>query len=304
MIISAQSFAIFAAVFLSLAASARADVAVRTLLRPNAIAAGQRAELDVRIDAEKLREEANRRGGNFQSLEDLTGALDKNDDLLLRSEKIRVLDEVFEKIEADLVWRYSLSVYEPGTYRIPPIEIKVGSLTLSSDSVSFTVQTTRAEGDAEMRPNFGEDRPPFPWTWIFYTVWLAAVLFLLSRMFELRATEPDSEFSETPEQWLQRRLTEIEIHLRSEDSPDAAIDAIGYAVREYLTRRTGYSVIGWTTVELARSTLFGAATSAAHQWLVEADLHKFARVPLDTSDFVGRGFAAAQLLLDRHRELC
>lgn len=304
MITSVRLFVIFTVAAHWFASASFGGVAVRTTLTPGQIRPGQHAVLEIRIDADRLSEEANLRGGHFNSLEALTGALEHNDELLFRAPGIQILEQSFDKEDADLVWKYELTTYTIGKFRVPPLEFKIASLTLSSEGKALEVATTRPDEDNSMRPLYDEERQTLPWFWLFMASLVASFLFLFSRIFELQPIGPRTASTESPEQWLRTRLAILEHELASKAGREEfVLDALGATVKEYLTRRTGKSVVAWTTQELLRSELYGPVTAPLTQWLGQADRHKFAQVPLESTDFVRDGLETVITLLGKHREL-
>lgn len=210
-------------------------------LKPQTIQPGQRATLRLELPEADLKN---------------TGTSDPPtamDDWLVEKQGILLLDRDYKKIGTSYVWEYQMTAYELGGYTIPPIEVRAGSTTFSTESATLIVTSTRAEGDQEIRPEFGRVSPPFPWLqWLGRLLVLGltffGVVWLLKKIKEWGA-RPVPAPRVSHEDWLRGRLANLREKLASQQSADAVLDEIVFVAKEYVRRTSKRPATAWTTKE-------------------------------------------------------
>lgn len=185
-----------------------------------------------------------------------------NDDLITQSKSFQVLDTTYRRTKQSLIWGYDLTSHRTGKTTIPPVEIRVGSQTFSTEALELQITTTRAENDNKLREEFGPlDLPSRWWYWLFWMsllpiaywvrLWLDKRLPKWLARFKARLPEPTPEPAEDPLVWLRRELARLKAELAHSPGEGFA-DDLTAVLREYFTRKHAAPVRAWTTREFTR----------------------------------------------------
>lgn len=214
-------------------------------LLPTQIKLGERARLEIRLPVE-----------NLSANEEIVPLL--RDDLLYNSESIVVLSKDQKREGNDFVWSYYLTSHKTGTITIPPVELEVAGHSYSTESVSLEVSHGRAEGDFQLREDFGVVNPPLPQKWL---IWAALVVglglsgyFLRKRIALRKKNVPASPSSpveeESPDLWLAKELERLRKMAQHPTKFREVGDEWPKIMRQYLAKKTRNPTESWTTREL------------------------------------------------------
>lgn len=208
-----------------------------------------------------------------------------NDDLLTQAPQVILLERDFYREEDEWVWHYEVTGYRPGRIAIPPVEIRMGGESLSTERVDIEIAEVRKEDDLELRPETGLLSPPIPWaTWLWRFALFAAAAaafffgdrYLKKRfkkkpvVIEPRATAP----VESPEAWLRRQLQRIRHQMETQERKPF-VDELTHVLREYFAKRRSQAVEAWTTSEMRQRLGDDAGATALFPLFDECDRVKF-----------------------------
>jgi|GEM_PF-6213311 len=217
-------------------------------LKPEAVAPGQRAILTIRLDQADL---------EGVDLADDANVPELNEEPLSKADGMPMLERNYERTKSQFIWKFAFTAYLPGTYQIPPVEIRFGPQTFSSTAQTLTVHTFRPDGDEELRPEFPEESVPteFSWGWVKWAVLLvliAAAYFAFKQLQKKskRTGEP-SDF-EAPELWLRAQLEKL-LADSATLPPVTIVENYSSILREYLRKRYLAPTHAMTLRELTRT---------------------------------------------------
>ncbi len=268
-------FRFFAAAVL--AVSGTAFGAFQFSLDPKEIQPGQRTVLTLRLpEADLIHPE----GASEELLPEA------QDELLLKNDKIELLDQEYRKENGEFVWRYQFTSYDLGELTIPPLLVTLGPQTFSTERMTLTVQTQRAPEDGELRPDAGAVRPPLDWGfWIpLLALLAAAAVAYFTRKYWLpkveKAAAPKAPVApeEDPLVWLRRHLLRLRARLDTTPNDATAPDAWSSVLREFGERQSHLPVMAWTTRELRERLGSDAKWFQIARIMQECDRFKFAHV--------------------------
>lgn len=221
-------------------------------LNPSSIQVGEKAVLEIRIPLLSAGE------GALQEVPTV------NDELLTKEKKLQTQDRELFTEPGFWVLRYSISSVLPENISIPPVEVRLGSNSYSTERQLLTVETTRAENDTELREDLDPIPPSLPWRLIFkWSVILGLILALgrwipkkVLRWFRRRnRLEPIPiavHKGEDPLVWLRNRMQELDRKTVEGSSEDHIMDEWAQIFREYFVRKWKIPARAWTTREMAR----------------------------------------------------
>ena len=158
------------------------------------------------------------------------------DDLLTRHKKLKVLEQQAQRTPEGHQLIFEITAYEPNEYRIPPIQIKMGPDTFSTEALSLQVITTRQKEDLDIRPEFEPLKKPFPWRtfyaaamWIlvgsvliWWSRWALSKVSLKRLFFSLRNLSLPKY--ESRRAWLKLEIKRIKNRLASENQQSDILD--------------------------------------------------------------------------------
>ncbi len=217
-----------------------------------------------------------------------------NDDLVMENKHLIVLERDFRREKDTLIWRFDVTAYEKGKVIVPPVEIKFGPHTFSSESVPLDVVARRKENDKELRPDFGLAALPVDWAfWValggFTLVGILVFFYgrkkrwwirLVSRW--RRLSQKSSVAEEAPESWLRRELMRLRTRLRAPgEGIPPLVDDLTAVLRVFFRRKTSQPADSWTTGELQRKLPAGTLPEPLVPVLQRADRFKFQGVEMD-----------------------
>ncbi len=277
-----RDWCIFLGVAAPLAYSLAAGGMFTYRLDPPTIQPGQRATLEVRLPLSLLGEK------DWNDDEAETPQL--RDDLLVDAKSLLLLGREVKREGDAFVWRYEVSAYLPGKYTVPPVEVRMGPQSFSTEAMSFEVKSTRADQDVDIREEFGPLSHRWRWeVWLLRFAVLAGVFFLFrwlkkflpKRKPHVVPTYVDTTPAEAPEAWLRRRLHEIRV--RGSGAAAQSLDELTDSVREYFARKARVPARAWTTRELG-DKLADTRVPAIRKIFERCDAYKFSgntSIPLD-----------------------
>lgn len=219
-----------------------------------------------------------------------------NDDLILDSKNLLVLERDFTREKDTLIWRFDLTSYHKGKVIVPPVEIRFGPHTFSSEAIPLEIVSGRKPDDRDLRPDFGE--VPYPINWNFWSkIFLAALAVggliyyrrkypnWRERLVHLRKRVIRSKtVEEAPESWLRRELERLRARLRETEltTPTALplVDDFTRTLRGFFRRKTTKPAESWTTTEL-KNNLPGGLPGEVEPLLKQADAWKFGGAKAD-----------------------
>lgn len=267
-------------------------------LDPQKITPGQRARLTVALPLASV---------GLADVDEETQLPTLRDDLLLETDDIQVLERDFRRERDNLIWTFDVTAHKDGKYNLPPLEVRSGGQTFSTEAVPLTVKSNRPPGDEALRPDFESVRKP--WNWLRLLLILAVALVagfawkksthqrrLASRLFA-RAWHRLRRWLEAPapESVLRWELAGCRSALAAGHPPEAVLDRATRAVREYLAHRRENAANAWTTDELRANAMLSSAF--LERTFIEADVAKFAGGPADARRIVEDVLAAATAAL-------
>jgi hypothetical protein len=176
------------------------------------------------------------------------------DDRLLESTHWKVLTRQHLKENGRLKWNFELTHYEPGVQSFPPLSIRVGPVTYSSERALFTISSTRNAEDNELRDGFGEIQIPIHWKrgFLLGLAGAAAVSLLVMASRLLRQKQqvaPDEKIS--PEEWIRKEVKRLKSECASSNTHPCVDDITG-VILEYCARVGSTRTVCWTSRELFR----------------------------------------------------
>lgn len=250
MMTTSKGWFTFSVCALVLAPSALLGTTFQFQVTPESVLPGNRARLEIRLGFSP--EDLARNGENTPVM---------RDEMLTSTERFVLLDHGMHKDKDAWVWSYEMTQYQPGTFTIPPVEIAWGAETFSTESKEVTVTGSRAEGDSELRSEFGA--LPIPLR-IFY--WLKWVLLAMGLGFATRYAYrkfprhwlkkkhfvPPSPTipEENATDWLRRQLARLREEVRIANPGDGLVDDLALVLRTYFEKATRKPARRWTTTEL------------------------------------------------------
>ncbi|MBY0369761.1 BatD family protein [bacterium] len=243
-------------------------------VEPAVVVPGERARLVVRLPESDLQFPV---GASEEHVPEA------QDETLTQIQDLQLLDQDYRKVKSEFVWTYALTSYVPGIYTLPPIAIRFGPQSFSTQRLTLTVKDPRPPGDQTLRPNADDLSPPWskaPLFWLF----LAAVLGGLAYVFRDRlrpkprpveAPAPAPEPEEDPLDWLRKQLLILRARLDTSPQDPQAPDWWTAVVKEYAARVKRQPVRAWTTGEFAQRLEHDAKLSAIETLLRACDAVKF-----------------------------
>jgi hypothetical protein len=254
-------------------------------LVPPVIEPGERTTLEIELPVNLL-EAA---GWNEES-----GPPAVNDDLLTQAKSFQILDTTYRRTKTSLVWGYDITSHRTGSVTVPPLEIKVGSLTLSSEAMELRIVTSRPEGDTKIREEFGPlDYPSRWWYWLLWLSWLPAAYYLrqwLERKLPgwIRRFKPvppplPPAPQEDPLVWLRRELERLRAELVN-GAHEGFADELSSVLREYFVRKLAQPARSWTTREISLRLSSEPTAAGFLPVFRSCDEVKFARKKSDLAD--------------------
>ena len=211
-----------------------------------------------------------------------------NDELLTNSKAIVVLETNYEQSGEVLKWQYHLTGHHLGTFAIPPVEIRLGPHTFSTENIPVSIETTREKEDFHLREEYGELSVPFVWKkWfnLIFLIPLCLIGFWLWKRYGhfLRIKRPHPSFqrivvlpAENPKQWLKRQIARIRKRQHDKTLPPVLIDELSDVVREYYARTTHMPVQSWTTTEMSQRLDEQSKANEVARFLRKCDEFKYA----------------------------
>lgn len=197
------------------------------------------------------------------------------DDSLQQQKEIKLLERNLRETPESWIVTYELTTHDLSPLRVPPIQIKSGADLFSTESQTVSVDTSRAEDDMEIRAEFSELKPPFPWRLLYLALIaffsLVASLWFLSwvvrkipwrRINDLQNFIPRFHFPRH-RKWLRTRLAEIEEKIKGGSVNASLVDEVEQALRYFLFQKTSLPIRSWTSREIKCSSshrLFSAPT--------------------------------------------
>lgn len=187
------------------------------------------------------------------------------DELLLSHPELKILERNTSEKDNQLIITFEVTAYQAKNYRIPPVQIKWGPDTFSTEALDLTVTTTRPPDDTQIRPEFGEITPPFPWRKAYLLVLgvLGSLMLLwLLKWMALRIPwKRLMRFSwqirmpklETDRMWLRKEIAQLRIQVKEGNSSPELIDRIIFTLKIFLNRRTLFPAPALTSKELEAS---------------------------------------------------
>lgn len=222
---------------------------------------GERTTLEIEIKTQTLEQ---------AGWDEESGPPTVNDDFLTQSKAFQVLDTTYRRTKDSLIWGYELTSHRTGVVTLPPVEIRMGSQTFSTEATELRIASTRPESDSLIREEFGPLDPPSRlWYWLMWLsllpaawglrIWIERRLALWRARFKPKEIVVEAPPEEDPLEWLKRELIRLkgELHQGAEE---AFADELTAVLREYFARKHKAPVRAWTTKEFSRK--FAAEPSA------------------------------------------
>ena len=185
------------------------------------------------------------------------------DDLLDRHPQLKVLERNMNQTDTATTITFEITAYEARDFRIPPIQVKWGADTFSTEALDLSVTTSRAPEDTEIRPDFGKLRPPFPWRKAYLTliaclgavlaIWLVRWSLLRipwRRVTQLIEWKPKLPNLETDRMWLRKEIAKFRRELNAGNTHPELVDRILYTLKIFLQRQTHTTVPALTRMEI------------------------------------------------------
>ncbi len=262
----------FVAAALVVSALAKGDF--RFSLEPQIIQPGQRAVLTLRLP------EADLRWLEGSTPEDVFP--EAEDESLLESQELEFLSQDYRKEKSDYVWRYEFTAYSTGEIVIPPISVRMGPQSFSSERRTLQVVSNRTDG--ELRPNAGAVYPPWDWSfWLggLLLLALAAAVYWLGKRYWPRRTPQSSDAMQTlhpqelPKEWLKKQFLILRARMESMPQEPNWPDTWFAILKEFTCRDASVPAKAWTTSELRSALKQDSRYSELAQLLSDCDLWKF-----------------------------
>lgn len=230
--------------------SARADFHYE--LTPAEIRPGGHAELIVKVPKTRPSDEM---------------PLQVRDELLAQNKDLIVLEKDLQEKSDHYELTIRLTVHKTGIFSIPPVEFRLGPDSYSTQLTELKSVSNRAEGDTELRPEFGDLPLPVPWTRYLAFFFGSLLLFGMARFAAKRIKfpkpaprKPAPIPEEEPLLWLRRNLDQFFSRLTPDEMfPSKRADELVQIVREYFARSTKSPVQAWTLPEFQKKLSKDAA---------------------------------------------
>lgn len=272
------------------------DATLSFALTPEKVLAGERARLEIRLT----------RQSNTQ--EDFTPTI--FDDLLMQSEAFLVLNRGYSLEGNDAVWKYELTAYQQGFVSIPPVQVKWGANTFSTENIRLEILSSRSHEDHDIREEFGKVRMP-----VDVAHWLRVVLFgliagvclrLLFFLFEripwrtwLKKTP--STHTDPPlaaEEWLRRELALLRASLESNANVDEVLNRFTVVLKTYYRMKSSLPVECFTSREFDCTFKDDRVASRLTTLFRRCDEHKFSwNKCFSPRELVSNGISESESLL-------
>jgi len=266
--------AFFIGAVLGVSAASWADL--QFSVEPALIQPGERAKLVLRLPQADLQLPAN-------ATEEMVP--EAQDESLTAIPDLELLDQDYRKVRDEYIWTYAFTSYKPGLYTLPPVAVRLGPQSFSSQRLTVTVRNPRPEGDTVPRPDAGPLSPPWSKAWL---LWLGlAVLFAgLAYFFRHKLRRParpltpevsPTPVEESPLEWLRKQLLILRARLDTSPEDVSAPDWWTAIVKEYAARVKKRPVRAWTTSEYSLQLREDAQLLAVADLLRQCDALKFGR---------------------------
>lgn len=184
------------------------------------------------------------------------------DELLSQHSQLKVLERNMSQGDNSVSFTFEITAYKAGDYRIPPIQIKWGSDSFSTEALDLNVGTTRDPDDREIRADFDTLKTPFPWRKAYF--WVMASFALLLGFWLLRWTLMRIPWKnlkrlsfkfrwpsfETDKMWLRKEIARLRNELTKGPATPELVDRIFYTLSLFLKRKTNSPVPALTSQEL------------------------------------------------------
>lgn len=184
------------------------------------------------------------------------------DELLSQHKKLKILEQQVQRVPEGHQLIFEITAYEPNEYLIPPIQIKIGSDTFSTEALPLTVTTTRQKDDIDIRPEFEPLQKPFPWR----KVYAGAMWFLVTGVFVWWLRWALTKISmrkvihffkglslpkyESRRAWLKCEIKRLKTRLASDAAPNDVLDDAFFTLKKYFEKSFSKPVPAWTQKEL------------------------------------------------------
>ncbi|MFM8268703.1 MAG: hypothetical protein ACKN9V_00825, partial [Pseudomonadota bacterium] len=212
------------------------------------------------------------------------------DDLLYGHPELKILERNMNQRENETILTFEITSYQAKDYRIPPIQVKWGSDTFSTEALDLAVTTSRLAEDTEIRPEFGTLEPPFPWRKVYLglllffgmalSFWIIRWSFLripwhTFRRFSWRFKYPSFE---TDRMWLRKELDRLRQEVQKGKCDAKLVDQIFYTLKVFFERRTHSPALALTQRELEAQLPNKLLSQETKSILSEGDRFKFQTV--------------------------
>lgn len=207
------------------------------------------------------------------------------DDLLTGDARLQILDKDYRREKDTLIWKYQFTTYQLGKLYIPPMEVKLGPHTYSTEAMSVDVTTTRSAEDQALREEFGPVRLPFHWE-IALRILLGLAfllgLYALWRRYSHLLDKPKplrAAIASAPEidplEWLKGQFAILKTKISEERASGQIVDELTACLREYYARVRREPVQAWTTHEFRLRLKSDEKAAALSLVLERCDVFKF-----------------------------
>ena len=185
-----------------------------------------------------------------------------NDELYNAHPSLKPLATTLQKDNLYFNLTFEFTAYKANDYRIPPIQVKWGPDSYSSEALPLSVITTRKSEDSEIRPDFSSLPMPFPWSKAYRvligTLSLGIVFWLVRRLIQKAPWKALFRFYnhlkipsfETDRAWLKKELRRIQNQISLVPDYPQAVDDVFQTLTLFLKRKTGSPVPAWTSTEI------------------------------------------------------
>lgn len=248
----------------------------RYFLNKTVVLAGDRATLEVRLDLPQLSEDA--------------PIPEVADDLLTQNESFVLLQKDVNREQNTMVWRYALTSYLPQTLSIPPIQIRFGPNTYSTERMALVVASDRNENDEALREGFGNLNMPIDWKKIFF--WACGIGLILACVqpaarlirrlkiytrlkHRLKAYSLPTKADHLA--WLKDQLSILKVKVASEEERDTYVDELTLILKTYFSKLHEKPIFTMTSQEFAYAFSADPSLRKIHQLFRKCDQFKFAK---------------------------
>ncbi|NBX93692.1 MAG: hypothetical protein EB078_04275 [Proteobacteria bacterium] len=213
------------------------------------------------------------------------------EDLVVDHPDLKLLERNYHVDSNTHIWTYEFTAYQPGTFTIPPLQIKSSSDTFSTVAKTVSVISTRSENDMEIRAEFPRLVSPLPWrkllTGLYWVLGLLATAWIIQwsfkqiqwarlRQLSLSFTLPNLT---SDRQWLRKEIQRFRKQLLEGRNQAELIDEITYTLKVFFERKTHQPSPSLTTQELKKRINPRYHTSEIHASLLKTDAVKFQHTP-------------------------